>query len=384
MSLPGPVEKRHALVEKAAQLIGEAEWVLITTLKNPRGDALASALALAQALNAAGKTAFALIPGELNNRWRFLPKVESIKPALAATRPLVIRVKTKEAGVAEVKYEEAADALFFVLTPEQAPLQPSAVSVEQSAARFDLIITLGVPELEALEELQAEEPRLLYDTPILNLDNAVENIRYGELNLVALTVSSLAEVAFELIKAGAAKTLVEPVPTLLLTGIIAATNNFQDVKTTPDSLQAAAELIRAGADQQLIIKNLYRTKPLNALKLWGKAMINLIFDETAGAALTTLAPTDFKETGTANRDVAFVIDELKGNLARAGIVALLWQVEAMGPVSGYVEWPQPEKLAALNSELKGAIKNQRLIFQTQERSLAAARDWVLELLKALG
>lgn len=368
-------------ISQALKLVSAARRLLITTVKNPRGDALASALALTAALRSLDKEALLVIPNAIADKWQFLPHLDTIKPNLAVTQPLVIKVSTSEAPVAEVKYDEQADALFFYITPESKPIPDAAVTIDNRPRPLDLVITLGVADQDALEELQAEDPRLLYNTPILNIDTSIENTGYGEANLVRLTASSMAEIVWPLVTqlAPAAATPEPNLATLLLAGLISATNNFQDSRTTPDSFRFAADLIKAGADQQLIVKNLYRTKPLNGLKLWGRAMIALVFDQTPGIALSCLAPTDFEETVTAAKDIAFVIDEMRENIAgRAKVLGLIWQTDPAGPINGYVEWPVAEKLEELQAALGGLIKNHHLVFQLPTAPLSAAREQVYQ------
>ncbi len=383
MTFQSPEEKRRAQALKAADLINKAQRILITSQKSPRGDALASALALAASLDNLGKDAYLVIPNGVNGRWQFLPQLEKIKPTLAATRPLIIKVSITAGEIAEARFEETDAALYFVINPEKTPLSAAAVSIETHAEPFDLVITLGVAELEQLEELMNEDARLLYDTSILNIDNQSENNTFGEFNLVQLTASSLAEITQELILALNIKPDESSgeTATLLLAGLISATQNFQDVRTTPDSFQTAADLIKQGADQQLIIKNLYRTKPLNALKLWGKAMINLEFDPVTEMALAKLAPDDFEETVTSNKDVSFVIEEMRTNLAKAKTLALLWQAEPSAPVSGYVECANPERLDLLQSTFGGSLKNHHLIFQSENAALEEVAEQVSQLVK---
>lgn len=390
-STPSPADPQPEFPQ-ALKLVNGAHRILVTTVKNPRGDALASALALTAALRSITKDALVVIPNTIADKWQFLPFLNTIKSSLAATRPLIIRVSTAEAAVAEVKYDEQADALFFYITPESKPIPDAAVTIDNRPRPLDLVITLGVADQDSLEELQAEDPRLLFNTPILNIDTSIDNTGYGEANIVRLTASSIAEVVWLLLTQlkPAAPKLEPGIATLLLAGLISATNNFQDSRTTPDSFQFAADLIKAGADQQAIIKNLFRTKPLNGLKLWGKAMVALVFDQAhlperqvLGIAMSCLAPADFEETVTAAKDVAFVIDEMRQNIGRASVLGLVWQTDQAAPVNGYVEWSVADKLEQLQAKLGGVIKNHHLVFQITDKTLGDARDTVYKQLRAL-
>ena len=372
MSWPLNTEIFRERMGEALPLIQGARRILVTAPRGSRGDALATVLALAQGLKTETTNVLAVVPNTIAEKWRFLPAVATICQSLAATRPLEINVNTNGLPISEVRYEQTESGLRFVITPGAQALEASAVSAAVANETFDLIVAVGALGLEQFEELMTEDARLFYDTPVIAIDNRVEHSGFGELNLVRLTASSLAEIAYDLIEATSpGRVANQPdLATLLLAGIIAATTNFQDVHTTPDCLQLAAELIRQGADQQLIIKQLFRTKPLAALKLWGLAMVGLTFDELSGAVATQLAPEHFGRTQTSAKEVGFVIDELRANFSRANVLGLVWQTSAEAPVNGYVESRHQDLLSGVEQIFGGARKNQHLIFQSSDEILS--------------
>jgi len=129
---------------------------------------------------------------------------------------------------------------------------------------------------------------------ILNFDHHVTNARFGDLNLVITDASSTAEVVHHFLRANG----VEPsraAAVCLMTGILTDTSNFSNPATTAPSLEIAAELLLKGASIHDITRRLMRNKPVPALKLWGRALERLRFDQTKGIASTALYLDDFRD-----------------------------------------------------------------------------------------
>ena len=66
--------------------------------------------------------------------------------------------------------------------------------------------------------------------------------------------------------------ITKEVATALLTAMIDSTRSFTSDSVKPHTLKTASKLMALGADRQYIIHNLYRTKTIGSLKLWGQAL----------------------------------------------------------------------------------------------------------------
>ena len=146
-----------------------------------------------------------------------------------------------------------------------------------SAEKFpvDLIFVLGAKSLEDLGGLYEQNTDLFFETPKINIDNRAENEYFGQINLVDITVTSAAEILAELLQKYEEQLMDQDIATCLLLGIISSTRSFQHVQTTPKAFLKASELVALGARQQEIIKNIYKTKSLPLLKLWGRALARM-------------------------------------------------------------------------------------------------------------
>jgi phosphoesterase RecJ-like protein len=115
----------------------------------------------------------------------------------------------------------------------------------------------------------------------------------------------------------------EDIATALLTGIITDTGSFQNANTTPKSLTVAAQLVAAGARQQEIIRNIFKTKPLSTLKLWGKVLESVQEDLEHRFIWAKVKHDDFTETGATETETSGVIDELLKSAPNVDFALLL-------------------------------------------------------------
>jgi nanoRNase/pAp phosphatase (c-di-AMP/oligoRNAs hydrolase) len=115
----------------------------------------------------------------------------------------------------------------------------------------------------------------------------------------------------------------EDIATALLTGIITKTNSFQHARTTPSAFAAASRLITQGARQQEIVKNIFKTKPLPLLKIWGRALARLKTVEDRAAAYSVLAKADFEKSEAAPELLPLVLQEFVEHVSSFKLVAVL-------------------------------------------------------------
>jgi phosphoesterase RecJ-like protein len=112
----------------------------------------------------------------------------------------------------------------------------------------------------------------------------------------------------------------EKIAHCLLTGMISETHSFKTQTVTPSTLNIAGKLMNLGANRDTIVKHLYRTRSISALKLWGEALSHLQIDKNIGLAWTTLTREDFARSGAEETDLQGIIAELIGNSPEAKII----------------------------------------------------------------
>jgi hypothetical protein len=78
-----------------------------------------------------------------------------------------------------------------------------------------------------------------------------------------------------------------------------------------------------GADREKIVKNLYRTKSISSMRIWGIALTHMENDPKTGFVWTTITREDFARAGASEDELKDLTDELMHNSPEARIVLLL-------------------------------------------------------------
>lgn len=311
-------------IEQIQHLLNESKHILITFRKDGNGDAIASSLAMALFLQKQNKHVDIVVDHfVLAKKFSFLPSSKHIKSQFPHLQKFIITLDLKDSGAQELSYDIKDNKLQIFITPKTGSINRDQIQTAQSEFRYDLIITLDSPDLASLGALTEMNTSLFYALPILNIDYKANNERYGQINIVSLTSTSTSEVVAELLRKLSETDIDHDIATALLTGMIANTNSFKTKDIKPSTLALASRLIGMGADREYIIQELYRTKTLAALKLWGQALAHLEFDTTFGIASTTITREDFARTSANEHDLYDIVDELIANSPDAKLILIL-------------------------------------------------------------
>lgn len=314
--------------QQIIELIKSSRRILLATHQNPDGDAIGSLLGFYLALAKLGKEVVIASPEPPAEFYKFLPQSEKISQKIEGSPDFVIALNTAKAQVERLGYKQAPDKgqIQIIVTPSQGGyFSPEDVSfVPNGGAKFDLILVLDTPDLDRLGALYDQNTELFYGCPVVNIDHHPSNSHFGKVNLVEITATSTCEILLSLIEA-LGVTLNDDIATSLLTGIIADTNSFQNLNTTPKSLTVAAQLIAAGARQTEIIQHLYKTKPLSTLKLWGEILSRVVLETEHRFVWSEARTEDFTKTGAKEEESSGVIDELLKAASQVDFALLLFE-----------------------------------------------------------
>ncbi|TSC66376.1 MAG: Uncharacterized protein CEO22_108 [Candidatus Berkelbacteria bacterium Gr01-1014_85] len=317
--------------QQSIEQLKQAQKILILTHKNPDGDSLGSLLALKKVLERLGKKVTAVVSDPIPASLTFLAELDRLETELRLNREFVLHLDLTKTQVANLGYRKIEDnqKLAIIITPKSGQFRAQDVSFPEPVADFDLVIVLDTPDLARLGNIGQNFRDLFYETPVINIDHHPSNDYFGQVNWVEITATSTAEILVGLIEALASpdhstKELIDSqVATALLTGITTDTGSFQNANTTPKALTIAAQLVAAGAEQQQIIRQIYKTKPLSTLKLWGRALSRLRTDETHRYAYTYLGQADFSELKAETNQSSGLIDDLLKTAQGYRFVALI-------------------------------------------------------------
>lgn len=310
--------------EQIQKLITDARHVLITFRKDGKGDAIASACAMALFLERLGKQVDIVADSfELPKKFAFLKKSNEIQSKAPHLQKFMITIDVSEAGVQELSYDVKDQKLQIFVTPKSGFLTQEHVRTAQSEFRYDLIFVVDSPDLQSLGSLYEKHAELFHEVSIVNIDHQASNEHFGQVNLVDLTASSTAEIEANIMKKVSETDMTEEIATALLTGMIAATKSFKDNHIKPQTLSLASRLMHMGADREYIIKQLYQTKTLSTLRLWGEALAHLNFNKPLNLVSSLIPHSEFARSGATEQELYDIIDELMTSAPDAKLILLL-------------------------------------------------------------
>lgn len=366
--------------EQIIDQINKSETILVCIGKNPNGDALGAALGFYLALKKIGKKADIVSPTAILDKFMFLPSLNTITHKIEGTRDYILSVNINKEKLQQLRYEVENNKLRIFITAKNGELDEKSIAFESSKFRYDLIIVLGVTDLENLGSVYDDNPELFYEAPLVNIDHHPSNEYFGKINLVDVTASSTSEIVHGLISTIKEDVIDDKMATNLLSGIISETDSFQNKNTTPKAFLAAASLIGKGANKQEIIRYLYKTKSISTLKLMGKIMSNLKYNSQYKLGWSAISKEDMEKINAIDENPGLVIKELAGSSPEFDLMILFYKSgEKVTVIVNFTEKIQIESLVKL---LGASVENNQIVFVSSESEIEAAEKDVLKKVKA--
>jgi nanoRNase/pAp phosphatase (c-di-AMP/oligoRNAs hydrolase) len=359
--------------KKFQKLTEGAQDILLVTTPSPNYDIIASTLTLYNLLKQEKKQV-TILDNNFNanlERLSFLqqPNENSLIKDLAGTRDFLLIFNTKYNKILDVSTEKKDMETIIRITPEKGAIDPRDFSFAPADFKYDLAIIIGAPTLEHLGEVYQKNTDLFFEVPKININNDSENDNYGQVNLVNLTSPAISEIIGDLLFEKYPSRINQEIAQMLLTGIIASTDSFQKSNTTPQTMILASKLIKSKADQSEVIKHLYKTKPLSFLKLWGRAMARLNWDDSKKFIWSLVSTEDFLKSRADKNIIPAVLEELQKNYNKAQIFGIFYSKDSTNTY-GEFTFDNSRALKAvaeeydtkpINNKLKILFKNKDLL-----------------------
>jgi len=240
----------NATLSAIADRLRAAEALLITTHAKPDGDAMGSTVALGLALRSLGKRVEA----------RVMPPVPASLTFLTDMLPIVVH---------------ESDAAEHIDEP-------------------DLVVVVDTGAWSQLEPMQDWlAPRR--DKTII-VDHHLHGDDVAAMRFIDADAAAACEIVTDLIDAlGVA--ISPDIATALFTGVATDTGWFRFSNTTPHTHEVAARLKKAGVDHTRVYANTEQGERPEKLQLLRRALRSMQLIAGGRAAVMSLAPTDFAETG---------------------------------------------------------------------------------------
>jgi len=306
--------------------INKADNILITFRKTWNGDSVASALAMFLFLKKLDKNVEIVAEKFDDGRlFSFLPGFNEIKNAVENLRKFIISLNIANTKVNQIKYKMEDNTLNFIISPRDGFFTHDDITSHASGFKYDLIIALDTPDLESLGKVYDNDTEFFYQAPIINIDHHSGNEEFGQINHIQLTAVATAEILFSLFDSYSRDLINEDIATCLLAGMISKTRSFKTPNVTPNALLSASQLISMGARREEIVNRLYRSRPLNVLKLWGRVLARLSSSMENKLIWSALTKMDFEKTDSTEKDLTDVIDELIINIPQANVIVIIYE-----------------------------------------------------------
>ncbi|HVC36709.1 MAG TPA: hypothetical protein VNE40_04705 [Candidatus Dormibacteraeota bacterium] len=236
-----------------------ASNILVTVSADPSVDQLSACIGLTLLLNKLNKHATAVFSGQIPSTLEFLKPDQTLEKNTDSLRDFIISLDKSKADKLRYKVEDKIVKIF--ITPYRTSLSADDLEFSQGDFNVDVVVALGVREQQALDLAITAHGRILHDATVATINTSADG-GLGSINWHNTTASSLCELVVDLSRGLGPNLLDSQIATALLTGIVAETKRFSNEKTSPQTMSASAELMSAGANQQLVASELEVLPPI--------------------------------------------------------------------------------------------------------------------------
>lgn len=315
-----------ALFQQFHEALKRAKHPVIVLSAHPTIDDFSAAFSLVALCKSLGIACPVVTQGgRAPDTLRFLETFQSVTGDFGAINALTVRIALQNAKVDGLTYVVDGNDLVVTVTPKTGAWQPSDVRVAANDYRYDCIIALGAPDFSSLGTLFTTYADFFSTTPIIVIDHGSSNEHFGSINIVDLVATSVSEVCFHLFATVDSSIITPAVATTLLTGMMSKTKGFRATNVTPHTLDSVQKLLTLHANREQIVEHLYRTRSLETLRLWGRALARLKADESHGLVWTLITKQDFVAAGTTADALRDIADEILLTSPSAKIALILFE-----------------------------------------------------------
>ena len=244
--------------------IKDSSSILVTVNSNPTVDELSAALGITLLLNKLNKHATAVFSGAIPPAISFLDPEKTFENTVDSLRDFIIALDKEKAD--HLRYKVDGDMVKIFITPYRTTISKDDLDFSQGDYNVEFVLAIGVKTEDGLDQALTSHGRILHDAIVASISIGANDIGLGSLKWADTKASSYCEMLAQLsdlLKTD--KAIVdEQIATAFLTGIVAATERFSNSKTSAQVMTIAAQLMAAGANQQLIATKLQESNTIDA------------------------------------------------------------------------------------------------------------------------
>lgn len=215
---------------------------------------------------------------------------------------------------------------------------------------------------------------------IINIDHHITNEDYGRINWVVDDASSTSEMVFQLIRA-AGWPIDAATASLLYAGLYADTAGFSLPSATPQAFEAAAALVRLGADIERVGTYLCRSHHVNEFELLRRVYHNTRLVENGTISYSTLTYEEITAAGCTPADIDDQVS-IPRSLSGIRIAMLFSEIEAgvirinLRGENGTPVLPIAQKLGGGGHQFSAGVRVRGPMESTVERVLGEAAAYL--------
>ena len=247
--------------QQIVERVKQANKFLVTVNANPTVDQLAACIGLTLMLNKLGKHATAVFSGKVPSTIEFLQPDKTLQKNTDALRDFIISLDKNKAD--KLRYKVEDDVVRIFITPYRTSLSQKDLVFSDGDFNVEAVIALGVTQRAQLDAAITAHGRILHDATVISVNTGLAGKPpdIGQINWVEPTASSLSEMLVSISEAFGSGLIDSQNATAFLTGIVSETERFSNQKTSPKVMTMSAQLMAAGANQQLIAEKLESPPP---------------------------------------------------------------------------------------------------------------------------
>lgn len=243
-----------AVKQQIVDRVKQANNILVTVSANPSVDQLAACIGLTLLLNRMEKHATAVFSGAVPSTIEFLQPAKTIETNTDSLQDFIISLDKEKADKLRYKVEDKVVRIF--ITPYKTSIGQADLSFSQGDFNVDVVMALGIANKTFIDAAITAHGRILHDATVISLMAGASKSDVGQMNWQDPTASSLCEMIVSISESFGSNLIDNQMATAFLTGIVAETKRFSNARTTPKSMTMSAQLMAAGANQQLIVSKL--------------------------------------------------------------------------------------------------------------------------------
>jgi hypothetical protein len=304
-----------------------------------------------------GKHTTAVFSGTIPPAINFLEPEKTFEDNADSLRDFIISLDKEKAD--RLRYKVEGDLVKVFITPYKTKITSDDLTFEEGDFNVEIVIAIGVENKSELDEAIAAHGRIFHDAVVATLNIAPGKDGLGTISWQDAKRSSFAEMVSDLADdlGGKDKPLIdEQIATALLTGVVSATDQFRNDKTSPSVMTLAANLMAKGANQQLIASELSAAT------------------ETTDAALTTIDGPTADTPSSSQGEMSIGHDETDESAALPEAEATINSTPESNKINQEVEVENDKLAAERSQDALSAVESQLDNLAAQANTAAGALD----------